>query len=230
MKKEYSQEHIKKLINQAHKSITKIKGKEYAPTSKEIQTWIDKHIEKDEELSEKWSKKYKDSIDCNNPKGFSQKAHCDGKKKKQDTKESMGADSAGAFEPAFGSQIVKRPIGKLNNFNESLDSSVSAGASYDVPLFGTTSKGRKNPLSIGGPETIKKSRAVKDKNFPKYGGPGGIFIKIKEKCKKFPYCNQGDINAIEVLKEAINETSEKYGIPRSEVEKIVLNEINNIFM
>ena len=29
---------------------------------------------------EKWSKKYKDSIDCNNPKGFSQKAHCQGKK------------------------------------------------------------------------------------------------------------------------------------------------------
>ena len=24
----------------------------------------------------KWSQKYKDSIDCNNPKGFSQKQHC----------------------------------------------------------------------------------------------------------------------------------------------------------
>tara|TARA_B100000941_G_scaffold111169_1_gene77953 strand:+ start:842 stop:1666 length:825 start_codon:yes stop_codon:yes gene_type:complete len=33
----------------------------------------------------KWSKKYKDSIDCNNPKGFSQKAHCQGKKKKEET-------------------------------------------------------------------------------------------------------------------------------------------------
>ncbi len=33
------------------------------------------------EITEKWSQKYKDSIDCNNPKGFSQKAHCDGKKK-----------------------------------------------------------------------------------------------------------------------------------------------------
>jgi len=28
-----------------------------------------------------WSKKYKASIDCDNPKGFSQKAHCAGKKK-----------------------------------------------------------------------------------------------------------------------------------------------------
>ena len=31
---------------------------------------------------EGWSKKYKKSINCSNPKGFSQKAHCAGKKKK----------------------------------------------------------------------------------------------------------------------------------------------------
>ena len=29
-----------------------------------------------------WSEKYKKSIDCGNPKGFSQRAHCQGKKKK----------------------------------------------------------------------------------------------------------------------------------------------------
>jgi hypothetical protein len=34
-----------------------------------------------EELDEKWSQKYKSSINCANPKGFSQKAHCAGKKK-----------------------------------------------------------------------------------------------------------------------------------------------------
>ena len=32
-------------------------------------------------VSEGWSEKYKKSIDCNNPKGFSQKAHCQGRKK-----------------------------------------------------------------------------------------------------------------------------------------------------
>jgi len=37
-----------------------------------------------EDLLEKWSKKYKDSINCSNPKGFSQKAHCAGKKKNED--------------------------------------------------------------------------------------------------------------------------------------------------
>ena len=33
-------------------------------------------------LTEKWSEKYKRSINCNNPKGFSQRAHCQGRKKK----------------------------------------------------------------------------------------------------------------------------------------------------
>lgn len=33
-------------------------------------------------LEEKWTQKYKRSIDCNNPKGFSQKAHCQGRKKR----------------------------------------------------------------------------------------------------------------------------------------------------
>lgn len=35
----------------------------------------------EEQLDEKWSQKYKDSINCSNPKGFSQKAHCQGKNK-----------------------------------------------------------------------------------------------------------------------------------------------------
>lgn len=34
-------------------------------------------------VKEKWSKKYKRSIDCSNPKGFSQKAHCAGRRKRK---------------------------------------------------------------------------------------------------------------------------------------------------
>lgn len=37
------------------------------------------------QLIEKWSKKYKKSINCNNPKGFSQKAHCAGRKKRNES-------------------------------------------------------------------------------------------------------------------------------------------------
>lgn len=36
-----------------------------------------------------WTKKYKKSIDCNNPKGFSQKAHCAGRKARQSGKQTQ---------------------------------------------------------------------------------------------------------------------------------------------
>jgi len=41
-----------------------------------------KNYKKEEEVTEKWSEKYKKSINCSNPKGFSQRAHCQGKKKR----------------------------------------------------------------------------------------------------------------------------------------------------
>ena len=40
-----------------------------------------------QETNEKWSEKYKKSINCNNPKGFSQRAHCQGRKKKMNESE-----------------------------------------------------------------------------------------------------------------------------------------------
>ena len=45
------------------------------------------------ELYDEWSKKYKRSINCNNPKGFSQKAHCAGRKKKGESVEQQVAES-----------------------------------------------------------------------------------------------------------------------------------------
>jgi nicotinamide mononucleotide adenylyltransferase len=47
------------------------------------QLQLNEQIEEDPDyIEEKWSQKYKRSIDCSNPKGFSQKAHCAGRKKK----------------------------------------------------------------------------------------------------------------------------------------------------
>ena len=43
--------------------------------------YINSMKKKTEKMNEGWSDKYKKSIDCNNPKGFSQKAHCQGRKK-----------------------------------------------------------------------------------------------------------------------------------------------------
>jgi hypothetical protein len=165
------------------------------------------------------------------------------KLKKSDIDET-DASSSGSFEgPAFGS-MVRRKITSIPNANlseqeEEVEEATTSSSSgqYDVPAFGKTTKGgRRNPLKIDGPDSIYKGRAVKDKNFPKWGGPGGVFVKIKDKCKKFPYCNQGNTGAIEFLKEdkeiqtAINEVSKNLGIPRNEIEKIVLNEIKQIFI
>lgn len=152
--------------------------------------------------------------------------------------------SSGSYEgQAFGS-VIKRKITSIPNANlneneeeieEATDSSSSG--SFDVPAFGKTTKGgRKDPLKIDGPDSIYKGRAVKDKKFPKWGGPGGVFVKVKEKCKKFPYCNQGNTGALEFIKEdkelqdAINEVSKNTGIPKNEIQKIVLNEIKQIFI
>lgn len=41
---------------------------------------VDRQLKKFQ-LKEKWSEKYKRSINCSNPKGFSQRAHCQGRKK-----------------------------------------------------------------------------------------------------------------------------------------------------
>ena len=56
---------------------------DYNFTEKEDDTHIHWILikERNKSMNEKWSKKYKDSINCSNPKGFSQKAHCASKKK-----------------------------------------------------------------------------------------------------------------------------------------------------
>jgi hypothetical protein len=168
-----------------------------------------------------------------------------GNTKEEETTESIGADASGSFSgPAFGTTILKKDLYKPKNtkkynvneeeeFKEATDASSSG--SFDVPLFGKGPKGRRDPLKIDGVKSIKQSRAVKDKKFPKWGGPDAVFIKVKDKCMKFPYCNQGDINAIEMLEmeeltQAITEIAKEMKVPFKEIEKIVLNEIKLIFI
>ena len=43
-------------------------------------------------ITEKWTKKYKKSINCSNPRGFSQKAHCAGRKKNEGVAEDLDED------------------------------------------------------------------------------------------------------------------------------------------
>jgi hypothetical protein len=65
--------------------------------------WGNKSNEGEEPIEEKWSDDYKKSIDCNNPKGFSQKAHCDARKKRQRGEETK-------------SKPLNESIGEINRF------------------------------------------------------------------------------------------------------------------
>jgi hypothetical protein len=59
--------------------------------------------------------------------------------------------------------------------------------------------------------------------------PGGKFVTVKKKCKKFPYCNQGDIKALsfsesKISKNILSNLSERYGISESMIKDILLSE------
>jgi ribosome assembly protein YihI (activator of Der GTPase) len=60
--------------------------------------------------------------------------------------------------------------------------------------------------------------------------PGGKFVQVKKKCKKFPYCNQGDINALKIfendtIKKVINNISNKMDIHEDFIKEIIYKEI-----
>jgi len=52
---------------------------------------IPRHEKHKKPVAEEWSQKYKSSINCSHPKGFSQKAHCAGKKKHEESMMTMEA-------------------------------------------------------------------------------------------------------------------------------------------
>lgn len=165
----------------------------------------------------------------------------EGEEAKKEPKEVTDAGSSGAFEPALSMPITKREIHnfklKKQEVDEVTGSGVSAGAMYDAPI-GT---GKKDPLAIDNPPS-KKSNAesasitaastpnmiATKKGFPKFGGPDGKFVEIKDKCKKFPYCNQ--MSGLDNLRlyEAIESASKKYGITPEQVAEIIINESKQI--
>ncbi len=84
------------------------KLKEFENLSLEEQLEILSTVKK-EKLDEAWSKKYKDSINCSNPKGFSQKAHCAGKKKANEEVAVDDTSSSSVNEDdVFGRHLLRR--------------------------------------------------------------------------------------------------------------------------
>jgi len=61
--------------------------------------------------------------------------------------------------------------------------------------------------------------------------PGGKFVEVKKKCQKFPYCNQGDIKALNIfenekLKDVIKTISKKHNITENLIRTILTNQFN----
>ena len=130
--------------------------------------------------------------------------------KKEENKEATGTGS-GSFEPLFGGDMSEDDIKKTET--KEATSSASSGQ-YSTPKAWAKS-------------TSKKHWRGKSKTQI----PGGKFVQVKKKCKRFPYCNQGDIKALnifseEILQKTIKNVSQKYGLTESEIEEIILKEIN----
>jgi hypothetical protein len=70
-------------------------------------------------ITEKWSQKYKKSINCSHPKGFSQKAHCAGKKKHNESVEmEMVCEDCGMCEAHGDISEIKKGQKDSNGFTK----------------------------------------------------------------------------------------------------------------
>lgn len=149
------------------------------------------------------------------------------KLEKIETKEATGSGSSGAYSgPVFGGDDAfwERSRSETPKLKESDVEKVEAKEA-------TTSG------SVGGYETPAmwaKSTSKKDWGpSRKTQIPGGGFVKIKKKCTKFPYCNQGDISNLKIsknesVKEAIDSVAKKMGISPNVIKTILEHEYENV--
>jgi len=142
------------------------------------------------------------------------------KLKKIENKEATGSGSAGAFVAPIGfdpnSDFVKRSFKETPKKIEAKEATGGGGGvgAYETPAMWAKS-------------TDKKDWRGKSKTQI----PGGKFVQVKKKCKKFPYCNQGDINALkltesEVLDRVIKNVSKRTNLSEQTIINILSEYIN----
>mgnify|MGYP003644638140 CR=1 FL=1 len=134
------------------------------------------------------------------------KSILDSKGKKSENKEATGSGSAGGFEAPLFSDIKKTETKEAT-------SSASSG-SYETNKIWAKSMGGKH---------WRNAKA----NYM----PGAKRVQVKKKCKKFPYCNQGDIGALnifenEMLNKIIKTISTRYDLHEDFIKEIISKEIN----
>lgn len=151
---------------------------------------------------------------------------------KEETKEATSSGSSGAFAGPIAfqdSEFLRNSFKETPKLKEGL--ALNAMGLHGIEKAET--KEATGSGSVGGYETPSmwaKSTSKKD------WGPsrktqykGGSFVKVKKKCTKFPYCNQGDINALkltknESVKEAILSVSKKLNLDENIIVNILEHE------
>ena len=152
--------------------------------------------------------------------------------KKEENTEATGAGAAGAYSaPLFSTtkgdivKNVKTVREQLENENLGEDDG-KIKKTETKEATSTASSGQYNQPSIW-------AKSMKKKDFRGYSKaqiPGGKFVQVKKKCKKFPYCNQGDIKALKIfenesVQNAIESVSSGYGIDKNYISEIVFQQI-----
>jgi len=149
------------------------------------------------------------------------------KGKKEENTEATGAGSAGGYSmPLFST--TKGDITKnVKTVRESLDVE-------DSELKKTETKEATTSASSGQySQPAIWAKSLKKKDFAGYKKPqykGGKFVQVKKKCKKFPYCNQGDIGALNIfenesVKSAVDSVSKNYGLDKNYIFDLLYQEM-----
>jgi hypothetical protein len=147
--------------------------------------------------------------------------------KKEENTESTGAASAGGYSmPLFSTK--KGDITKgIKTVRESLDIEDSELKKAETKEATTSaSSGQYSQPAIWAKSLSKKDWKGATTKFM----PGSKRVQVKKKCKKFPYCNQGDINALKIfeseqVQKAIENVSVKYKINKEYISDLVFEEI-----
>ena len=120
--------------------------------------------------------------------------------------------------------------------------SASSGA-YSAPLFSgeepkkveaTEATGSGSVGAYESPAAWAKSTKKKDWRGKSHTQiPGGAFVSVKKKCKSFPYCNKGDINALHIyenkmVQDAIDNVSKKLNISETTIKAIIEFELEKV--
>jgi hypothetical protein len=140
------------------------------------------------EMEEKWSKKYKDSIDCNNPKGFSQRAHCQGKKKKDTNEEVLkGGVSDNKKLIDIAKKHDKKGYYDIDNMMETLKKELSKGIKVEMEHTNNRQRAKEiamdhlyeNPKYYSKLKKIETKEATSSSSVGIYDAPGFEDVQMR---------------------------------------------------